>query len=238
MTESPGTIRSFLVLTLAWAVAIFLPMVALELLSDPIDPAQYARWLARALAIAVFPASITLSSRVATRSRPWRVVRDTAAAAVVIAFAVLVLMAWLPAVLGDENRSVLRLAITMRTSGASWETMNNASWRYFEALLSPAQALLYSAIGFQLGIWGPRAMTQAWCRVLYWCVGLGLIIVNFGVADTTYETIILRTAADVRFASAYAFLLPAGIAAGLFVPTLAVLRRPEAVDRRTVDDGP
>jgi hypothetical protein len=171
---------------LAWTVAIYLPLVVLERLSDPIELAQYARWLARALAMAVFPAGIAASRRVAPSRRPWRVVLGTVAAAAVTALAVFVLMAWLPVILGDENRSLSRLALTMHGSGGSWEALNDASWRYFEALLSPLQALLYGAIGFQLGIWLPRAVTPALSRVLYWGVALGLIIVNFAVADTTY----------------------------------------------------
>lgn len=227
MTQSLGTMRRFLVVTLAWTVVIFLPMVVLELLSDPIALAQYSRWLGRALSLAAFPAGIAASRSVVPPGRPWRVVLETAAAALVVALAVFVLMAWLPAILGDESRSLSRLALTMRTSGGSWEALNDASWRYYEALLSPLQALLYAGIGFQLGIWGPAAVTPALSRLLYWGVGLGLVIVSFGVADTTYETIILRTPADVRFAAMYSFLLPAGIAAGLALPTLAELRRPE-----------
>jgi hypothetical protein len=219
--------RSFMAVTLAWTVAIFLPMVVLEFLSDPVELAQYSRWLGRALGLAAFPAGIAASLTLGPPRLAWRVVLGMAAAAVVVALTVFVLMAWLPAVLGDENRSLSRLALTMGTSGGSWETLNDASWRYYEALLSPIQALLYAAIGFQIGIWGPRAVTPALSRVLYWGVGLGLVIVNFGVADTTYETIVLRTAADVRFAVAYAFLLPAGIAAGLSLPTLSVLCRSE-----------
>lgn len=224
MTELPGTMRTFLVVTLAWTAAIFLPMVVLERLSDPVDLAQYARWLARALAIAAFPAGIAVSRTVDPPGRSWRIVLETASAAAVVAFVVFVVFAWLPAVLGDESRSLSRLALIMRTSGGSWETLNDASWRFFEAVVSPVQALLYAAIGFQVGIWGPRAVMPALSRVLYWAVGLGLLVVNFGVSDTTYETIILRTAADVRFAAAYALLLPAGIAAGLALPTLAMLR--------------
>jgi hypothetical protein len=163
-----------------------------------------------------------------TRSR--RIVLETASAAAAVALVAFVLIAWLPAVLGDEGRSLSRLALIMRTSGGSWETLNDASWRFFEAVLLPIQALLHAAIGFQLGIWGPRSVTPALSRVLYWGVALGLLVVNFGVSDTTYETIILRTAADVRFAAGYALLLPAGIAAGLALPTLAVLRRPGVAD--------
>jgi hypothetical protein len=48
VTGSPRTIWTFLAVTLAWTAAIFLPMVVLERLSDPVDLAQYARWLARA----------------------------------------------------------------------------------------------------------------------------------------------------------------------------------------------
>jgi hypothetical protein len=230
VTEFPGTMRTFLAVTLAWTAAIFLPMVVLERLSDPVDLAQYARWLARALAIGAFPAGIAASRGVDPPSRSWRIVLETASAAAVVALVAFILIAWLPAVLGDEGRSLSRLALIMRTSGGSWETLNDASWRFFEAVLLPIQALLHAAIGFQLGIWGPRSVTPALSRVLYWGVALGLLVVNFGVSDTTYETIILRTAADVRFAAGYALLLPAGIAAGLALPTLAVLRRPGVAD--------
>lgn len=226
MNHSMDTLRRFLAVTIAWTGAIFLPIAVIEMLSDPFDPAQYARWLGRALELAAFPAGIAVARSAVTAGRSWRVVLETAAAAAIVALGVSALVVWLPGVLGDGNRSVSRLAMVMQTSGHSWEALNDAGWWYYGALLSPVQSLLYAAIGFQLGIWGARAVTAALTRVLFWAVGLALVVSNFAVADTTYETIVLRTAADVRFAVLYALLLPAGLCAGLALPTLALLRGP------------
>jgi hypothetical protein len=62
---------------------------------------------------------------------------------------------------------------------------------------------------------------------LYWAIGLGLMITGYAVFDSTYETIVLHTAAYVDFAAFYTLLIPAGICAGLGLPTLALLRGAE-----------
>ncbi|MGH7467859.1 MAG: hypothetical protein ACRENP_07695 [Longimicrobiales bacterium] len=61
----------------------------------------------------------------------------------------------------------------------------------------------------------PARLPRPLRRALYWVVGVGLLISGAAIWDTTYETIVLNTAADASFAAFYTILIPAPRGAGI-----------------------
>jgi hypothetical protein len=90
------------------------------------------------------------------------------------------------------------------------------------------QAILFSLIGLQLGAWSGRALPDWFRRPLYWAAGLGLLLADYTVSDTMYETVVLHTAADLSFAPFVSLLVPGALCAGLALPTLALVRGGES----------
>jgi hypothetical protein len=120
----------------------------------------------------------------------------------------------------------------MRASDGNWETFNDAAWRYYSTLLTPVSSMLYSALGFQIGIWSEHAVPGLFRRALYWAVAFGLLFTGYIVSDSAYETIVLHTAADAGFAALLPVIFPLGLVAGLTLPTVAWLRGVVSSDRR------
>ncbi|MGH7446753.1 MAG: hypothetical protein ACREK1_05925 [Longimicrobiales bacterium] len=216
--------RRFLMAELVWASAIFLLILPITIMSaDPGTTVEYVRWLTRALGLAAFPAGITVAGVVFVQPHPWRALLSAFAAASVVALLVFALFAFVVPPLGADA-TLPRIVHDMRAITGSWESRNHAAWTFYSILFAPVSALLFAAIGMQVGVWATHALPVALRRVLYWAVGLGLMVSGYAVFDTTYEGIVLHTPADVSFAAFYTLLVPAGICAGLALPTLALLR--------------
>jgi len=217
-------VRRFLMVETAWAVGILVPMVAIALLgSEPLSAAQFLRWTVRALGLAAFPAGIAIAPAVFADARPWRQLILALAAASMVAAAVLVLTGLVGPLAGEPATKLPHLWNAMNEASENWETRNDAAWKFFSAFLAPLNALFFAAIGVQVGIWARRLASRSLQRAIYWAVGLGLLISGAGIWDTTYETIVLHTAAYVSFAAFYTILIPGSICAGLALPTLALL---------------
>jgi hypothetical protein len=219
-------VRRFLVAELLWGAAIFLLILPLTVLgADAGGSAAYARWLARALTLAAFPAGVATADLLFARTRSWRPVGEGVAAAALVALAVFLLGAFIvPSLAGDASLPQLLRA---DRSGLSWEARNHGAWAFYSILFAPVSVLLTAAIGAQVGIWATHALPAPQRRILYWIVALGLMISSYTIYDSTYESVVLHTAADVSFAPFYTLLVPLGICAGLGLPTLALLRGAE-----------
>lgn len=214
----------FLLAELIWAAGIFALVLPLTILSSgPLSTTELMRWLGHAVRLAMFPAGIAVAGNMTAeprRLRPW--LGALAGAVVVAAYLFLLHAVAIPAV-GNEPM-LPQLVRDMTAAANSWETRNHAAWMFLAGLLTPVQALLLAAIGVQVGIWTPHAVAPPLRRLLYWIIGIGLAVSGYSVWDSTYETIVLHTSWFVGFAAFYTLLVPAGIAAGLALPTLAVLR--------------
>jgi hypothetical protein len=220
-------VRTFALAELVWAIAIFLLILPVTVLTaDSLSATVYMRWLGRALMLAAFPAGIAIAGDVFATPRPWRSLCAAVTAASIAAALVLAVFAVAVPLLGEE-RTLPQLALAMRATNGSWGSRNDAAWDFFSTLLTPITALLHAAIGLQVGLWATHAVPPVLRRLLYWAIGLGLMITGYAVFDSTYETIVLHTAAYVDFAAFYTLLIPAGICAGLGLPTLALLRGAE-----------
>jgi hypothetical protein len=220
--------RRFLLAELVWATGIFILMVPVGLLdNDPPSGAQVIRWVARAIGLAAFPAGITIAPTVFTHAPLWRGLLLALAAASAVSIAVFVLTAVMPPLVSDRARTIPQLVAAMSSAGGSWENRNDAAWDFYTNLFAPLNALLFAAIGIQVGIWARYSLPLPLRRALYWAVGLGLLISGYAIWDTTYEAVVIQTAADVSFAALYTVLIPASICAGLALPTLALVRRGE-----------
>jgi hypothetical protein len=220
--------RRFLLAEAVWATGIFLLMLPVALLdNDPPSSAHVIRWLARAVGLAAFPAGITIAPIVFADERPWRLLLPAFAAASAVSVAVFVLTAVIPPIVSDRASTLPPLVAAMSGATESWETRNAAAWDFYTNLFAPLNALLFAAIGVQVGIWARYSLPLPLRRALYWAVGLGLLISGYAIWDTTYEAVVIHTAADVSFAAFYTVLIPASICAGLALPTLALVRRGE-----------
>jgi hypothetical protein len=217
----------FLLVELTWAAAILVLIVPVTVLSaEPLTPAEVLGLLARALELALFPAGIAVARAVFSRPFSWRAVFAVGAGIAVVS--VLLLELWAIAIPHLEGgMSLRRLAAEMNSATSSWEARNDAAWSFYGALLSPVYGALLAAIGSQVGVWACHALPPILRRLLYWTVGLGLIVTGYALTDSTYEVVVLHTAALVDFAAFYRLLVPAGICAGLALPTLALLRGAE-----------
>jgi hypothetical protein len=225
------TSSRFLIVAFAWTAVIALPLIALELLPSGTDRPRIALTLGRVLVFAAYPAGIA-AARDVLGARPWRAIAGAGTGATMLAITVLLSLAWLPELLGPRGTGFASLVATMHSAGSQWETLNDAGWRYYGAFVASAQAMLYAAIGVQVGLWVPRAVATSFRRLLYWAIGLGILVSAVTVTDATYELVVLHTAADARISVLYALLLPLGIAAGLSLPTFALLRRGDVLDAR------
>jgi hypothetical protein len=218
----------FLLAELVWATGIFVLMVPVALLdNDPASSARFIRWLARAIGLAAFPAGITIAPVVFAHARPWRPLLLALAAASAVSGSVFVLIAVVSPLVSDDARTIPQLVAAMSAADGSWESRNDAAWDFYNNLFAPLNALLFAAIGMQVGIWARYSLPVPLRRALYWAVGLGLLISGYAIWDTTYEAVVIHTAADVSFAAFYTVLIPASICAGLALPTLALARRGE-----------
>ena len=217
----------FLAVELAWTAAIFALIVPVMILSsEPLSPAEYLSLLGSALELALFPAGISVAGTVFARPRTWRPVLAAIGATALVAALLFELHAVVIPHL-SEAMTLPRLFATMNAETSEWESRNHAAWAFYRALFAPVSAFLLAAIGIQIGAWTPHALPPALRRLLYWVVGLGLILSRYTVTDSTYEVVVLHTAAFVDFAAFYGLLVPAGICAGLALPTLALLRGAE-----------
>lgn len=219
--------KRFLWAELVWATAIFLLILPITILSgDPLDGASLIRWLGRALGLATFPAGITVAGQVFAAPFRWRPLLEAIAAAVLCALLVLELFAFVVPLL-DQRMPLNELIFAMREASGGWETRNDAAWQFYSIVFTPVTTMLHAAIGVQVGFWATHALPSPYRRLLYWLIGLGLLVTGFAVYDSTYETIVLHTEAYVDFAAFYTLLIPLGICAGLGLPTLALLRGAE-----------
>jgi hypothetical protein len=217
----------FLLAEVTWTTAIFLLIVPITILSGDVnDTAIHVRWLGRAMGLAAFPAGIAVAGDIFVAPFRWRPLLFTLLAASLVAVSVLVIFAFVVPVLGRQA-TLAELMAHMRNVTATWEVRNDGAWQLYSTLLTPVSTLLHAAIGVMVGVWGGHAMPSAFRRLLYWIVGLGLLVSGYSVFDTTYESVVLHTAAPVEFAAFYTLLVPLGICAGLGLPTLALVRGAE-----------
>jgi hypothetical protein len=192
--------------------------------SEPQTTGRVLRWVASALGLAMFPAGVTIAPALPGEFRWWRLLLQILAAAVAVSAIVLALS--LLAVNVKGTRSLADLLAAMGNPAESWEARNDAAWTFVTAVLAGPRALLFGAIGVQVGIWAEYAMPRGLRRPLYWIVGIGLMVSGAAIGDTTYEVIVLHTEADASFAALYTLLLPLSVCAALGLPTLAVFRDP------------
>jgi len=220
--------QRFLIALALWAAGILIVMLPMALLDDYSQATNYfIRLIGRALGLAAFPAGIAVASAVFHRPRPWPELGAFLVAAGSVSIIVLLSTTVLAPLIGDGTRNVPQLLHDMSPAGGSWETRNDAAWVLFTSVLSAVNAFLFAVIGLELGAWAPRALLAPIRRPVYWAVGLGLLVSGYAVWDTTYETIVLHTAADVSFAAFYTMLIPASICLGLALPTFALFQRSE-----------
>jgi hypothetical protein len=220
-----STTTRFVTAALLWAAGLAVLMVTADAMgSEPQTTRRVIRWVASSLGLAMFPAGVTIAPALHGESRRWRLLLQILAAAVAVSAIVLALSLF--AVNVNGTRSLTDLLAAMGNPAESWETRNDAAWTFVTALLAGPRALLFAAIGVQVGIWAEYALPRGLRRPLYWVVGIGLIVSGAGIGDTTYEVIVLHTGADASFAALYTLLLPLSVCAGLGLPTLAVFRDP------------
>jgi hypothetical protein len=215
----------FVTAALLWTTGLVVLMVTADAMgSEPQTTGRVLRWVASALGLAMFPAGVTIAPALSGESRRWRLLLQILAAA--MAVSAIVLAVSLLAVNVNGTRGLSDLLAAMRNPAESWESQNDAAWTLITALLAGPRALLFAAIGVQVGIWAEYAMPRGLRRPLYWVVGIGLMVSGAAIGDTTYEVIVLHTGADASFAALYTLLLPLSVCAGLGLPTLAVFRGP------------
>jgi hypothetical protein len=220
-----STTTRFVTAALLWAAGLAVLMVTADAMgSEPQTTRRVLRWVASSLGLAMFPAGVTIAPALHGESRRWRLLLQILAAAGAVSAIVLALSLF--AVNVNGTRSLTDLLAAMGNPAESWETRNDAAWTFVTALLAGPRALLFAAIGVQVGIWAEYALPRGLRRPLYWVVGIGLIVSGAGIGDTTYEVIVLHTGADASFAALYTLLLPLSVCAGLGLPTLAVFRDP------------
>jgi hypothetical protein len=224
-------VSRFLLAELAWATGIFLVLASISAMTESLSAPDLVTWLARALGLAAFPAGIAIARGVFGHGDVLRRLLAALAAASAVGAIVFVLTAVVAPAAGEPARSLDRLAQVMSAAGESWESRNDAAWRFYATFLAGLNALLFAAIGLQVGVWASYALPRLLERALYWAVGLGLLVSGVGIWDTTYETIVLHVAADASFAAFYTVLLPASVCAGLALPTLALVRRVDLARR-------
>jgi len=217
-------VRKFLVAELIWGAGILTVIVVVDLASNASSSgAQFVSWFARALTLGAFPAGISVAADIRDAPNPWSPAFQAIGGALVVAILVFVLDGLIVPASG-QARSLVELARTMGAAAESWETRNDAAWRLLTTLFAPVQVMLMGAIGAQVGLWAGYALPRSLHRPLFWLAGIGLVVTSMAMFDTTYETIVLHTAADARFAAFYTLLIPASICAGLGLATLALMR--------------
>jgi MFS family permease len=215
---------SFITAALLWALGMSVVMIGVDAMSsEPASLYRVLRAVASALGLATFPAGVAVATALLAQSQRWRPLLHVIAAAVAISVIVVALSIAAPPI-GDGTRGLAERLRAMNDTAESWETRNDAAWAFLATLLTGPRALLFAAIGLQVGIWANFSVPRTLRRPLYWAVGLGLILSGAVIWITTYETIVLHTEADASFAALYTLLLPLSVCAGLGLPTLAVLR--------------
>jgi len=222
--------RRFLAVAAGWLMIMAVPLIVLHLIAGDLEAVTLVRGLAGAIVLAGYPAGIVAAQDVPA-GRRWRSLLELAAGAGALALLAFALLAWVPGLVGGERATLSQLAAAMRANETNWETFNDAAWRYYSTWLTPVSSMLYSALGFQVGIWSGHAVPDVFRRGLYWAVAFGLVVTGYIVSDGAYETIVLHTAADAGFAAFLPVLFPLGLVAGLTLPTVAWCRGVVSSDR-------
>jgi hypothetical protein len=218
--------KRFLAGLAIWSVGILIVMLPVALLDDYSQPTtHFIRLIARAIGLAAFPAGLAVAPVVFRRAQPWPELGGLIVSAALVGVALLLMTTMLAPLLDSQTRTVSQLVRDMTTRGESWETRNNAAWILGSSIDGAANAFLHAKIGVQVGAWATRALPIHNRRLIYWVFGLGLLVSGYAVWDTTYETIVLHTQADVSFAAFYSLLVPLAICAGLVLPTFALFQR-------------
>jgi hypothetical protein len=209
-----------------WTVALVLLLISIAILtgSAPLNAAALLRWTGIAMGLAGFPAGVAVAESVLEARPPYATAVKVLLAAIASASVLFALIAVTTPLLGDDGRTWGQLARDMHDATTSWEKRNDAAWQFYVSLCRPVQAVLVAAIGVQAGVWSRYAVPPLLRGILYWAIGLGLLLSGYAVFDSTYEAIVIHTAGDVGFAAFYTLLIPAGICAGLLLPTIALWR--------------
>lgn len=217
--------------------------------------AHLPTWAGLALALAAFPAGVSVASAVfpARRLVPWRILEIVVACAFVSVLLFSVGNAVGPAVSRivsseagratvaeptrmslSELRSAAKEAVARaRKESASvqqWQEANRLVWHLVRRTDGTALPFLFGLIGVLTGFWSSRVTRPELQQLQQWAMGLFLLMVTYLAGENSYELIVNRSAGPVFFAGDLVLVVPALLLAGLGWPTLVTLlcsNRPE-----------
>ncbi len=104
-----------------------------------------------------------------------------------------------------------------------WQKANILVWHYTRRLAGIAQPLLFAAIGLLIGFWARRLGKRELAQVLYWAMGLFLVVSTYLAGENSFELVVLQAAGPVFFAGLFVLIIPPVLVLGLAVPTAILL---------------
>ena len=214
----------FVLAVLLWAGAMLVLFVPITIsTADGFTSVQLLRWLAHSLSLATLPAGIMVAGEV--EAEPRRRLPVLFGLVWIVAFVVWAILGLVtPPLSGNGTPDFFRTLAAMRASTDSWEAYNHYAWLFTMTVSETVSTFLFAATGVQLGIWAPRVLPAGTKRLAYWVVAVGLLVVSYGLTDTLYESVVIRTNGPVEFVGLIGLLLPIGLCLGLVLPTLSALR--------------
>ncbi len=104
-----------------------------------------------------------------------------------------------------------------------WRKANILVWHYTRRLAGVAQPLLFAAIGVLTAFWARRLGKRELARVLYWTMGLFLVVSTYLAGENGFELVVLQSAGPVFFVGLFVLIIPPALVLGLGIPTAVLL---------------
>jgi hypothetical protein len=218
-----SVVKRFVITHVLWTAGIMLLIVPISLTTvHGVPPQAYVRWFAHSVALATFPAGLIVGADV-FRGRVWRNLLWLSVIEVV-------LMVWVFAVLGfaapmdDLNVIAIWQAIG-GLADATWVQRNQLAWSLYMTIAEAISVPIYAGLGLMLGAWAEQLLPQVLRRILFWGTSLFLVAFTYLITENSYEMLVIKTNGPAAFSAFFMLLIPAGMYAGLLLPSLSLAKR-------------
>ena len=218
-----NVVKKFVITHVLWTAGIMLLIVPISLTTvNGVPPQAYVRWFAHSVALATFPAGLIVGADV-FRGRAWRNLAWLAVVEVVLMFWVFVVLGF-AAPMDDLNVIAIWQAIG-GLADATWLQRNQLAWSLYMTIAESISVPIYAGLGLMLGAWAEQLLPQVLRRILFWGTSLFLVAFTYLITENSYEMLVIKTNGPAAFSAFFMLLIPAGMYAGLLLPSLALAKR-------------
>lgn len=237
---------AFYVRLAAW-LGGFLLLVLLAVLAGSLEQdlvwLQVTTWVAGGLALAAFPAGISVARRVIEWDEPrFRPLIEFAVMTALLGIVVFLVRGyiapWVAAseaeaasggglegatLVFHERPAAVREAEARAEAGPqtveAWLPANRIAWNLDGTITGAAMAVVFAWLGVLVGAWASGLDRRELRQLLYWGLGLFLLMTGYLMNENTYELILMKMAGPAYFGPWFSLISPGMLFVGLAIPT-------------------